>query len=432
MIAKGAQMTSNNRDAQPVGGAGYEARAVFILAVGLGLVGLDRFIIMPLFPVMAKDLGLTYKDMGLISASLALTWGFAAIFAGRLADRVGVKTVLVPAALAFSGLVALSGVAAGLGGLLVIRALMGFAEGAFVPACIVAATRASKPSRVGLNVGLLHMSMALFGLGIAPVMATQLLKVLPSWHWVFVIAAVPGLLMAYGIRRILQAGPIEAETAAETVAETGQPLVPAESWRSVMLRPAVAANALAMACWLSAVTIKAAFLPNYLTDHLHLPLDRMGFVLSGLGVGGVIGMLTVPALGDRFGYKRVALASAVLHVGALGLFTVAGLDTAYLFVLLLLSSFAGAGATALTVGPLTSGAVGRPLAATATGIVVGCGEIVGGAVTPILVGSLAVSNGIAIVPVCAMVAVGLGGLILALGVREPVDWGYGRRLEAVP
>lgn len=143
-------------------------------------------------------------------------------------------------------------------------------------------------------------------------------------------------------------------------------------------------------------------------------------------------MLTVPALGDRFGYKRVALASAVLHLVALGLFTFAGPDVVYLFALLLLSSLAGAGATALTVGPLTGGAVGRPLAATATGIVVGCGEIIGGAVTPVLVGSLAANNGIGVVPVCAFVAVGLGGLVLALGVREPAGWGYGRSVEAVP
>lgn len=421
-------MTDTARRIPAAAGAGYEARVVFILSIGLGLVGLDRFIIMPLFPVMAKDLGLTYKDMGLISAALALTWGLAAIFMGRLADRVGVKAVLVPAAVAFSGLVALSGVAVGLGSLLVIRALMGFAEGAFVPAAIVATTRVSRPTRRGLNIGLLHMAMALFGLGIAPIMATQLLKVLPSWHWIFVVAAVPGLLMAYGLKRILRTGPVPAD-AGRAPGPGGSP---GQSWRSVLRRPAVVANALAMACWLSAVTIKAALLPNYLTDHLRLPLDQMGFVLSGLGVGGVIGMLTVPALGDRFGYKRVALASAVLHMVALGLFTVAGPDPVSLFALLLLSSLAGAGATALTVGPLTGGAVGRPFAATATGIVVGCGEIVGGAVTPVLVGSLATSSGIGVVPVCALVAVGLGGLILALGVREPSASGYPRSVEAVP
>ncbi|MEO0369174.1 MAG: MFS transporter, partial [Pseudomonadota bacterium] len=67
----------------------YERKAIMLLAVGFGLVGLDRFIIMPLFPVIAEDLGLTYQDLGLISGSLAFTWGLAAIFGGGLADRIG-------------------------------------------------------------------------------------------------------------------------------------------------------------------------------------------------------------------------------------------------------------------------------------------------------------------------------------------------------
>ncbi|MEN0106632.1 MAG: MFS transporter, partial [Pseudomonas sp.] len=44
--------------------ARYEYAAVAMLALGFGLVGLDRFIILPLFPVMMKDLNLNYQDLG--------------------------------------------------------------------------------------------------------------------------------------------------------------------------------------------------------------------------------------------------------------------------------------------------------------------------------------------------------------------------------
>lgn len=54
----------------------YEWKAVALLAIGFGLVGLDRFIILPLYPVMMRDLGLDYQDLGNISAILALAWGF--------------------------------------------------------------------------------------------------------------------------------------------------------------------------------------------------------------------------------------------------------------------------------------------------------------------------------------------------------------------
>lgn len=41
-------------------GPKYEFKAVALLSLGLGMVGPDRFVINPLFPVMQKDLGLNY------------------------------------------------------------------------------------------------------------------------------------------------------------------------------------------------------------------------------------------------------------------------------------------------------------------------------------------------------------------------------------
>src|SRR5208337_1970679 len=81
---------------------GYEFKAVALMALGLGVVGFDRFIINPLFPIIQKDLGLSYQDLGLISAVLALTWGVASIFSGQIADRLGHKPVMVVATLVFS------------------------------------------------------------------------------------------------------------------------------------------------------------------------------------------------------------------------------------------------------------------------------------------------------------------------------------------
>src|SRR5271165_2746465 len=84
----------------------YEFKAVSLMAIGFGIVGLDRFIINPLFPVMAKELGLTYQDLGLISAVLALAWGIASISSGRISDRLGRKPVIVTSVIIFSLLVA--------------------------------------------------------------------------------------------------------------------------------------------------------------------------------------------------------------------------------------------------------------------------------------------------------------------------------------
>lgn len=388
---------------------GYELKAVSLLTLGLGLVGLDRFIINPLFPVMQKELGLNYRDLGLISAALALAWGAAAIFAGGLSDRIGRKKVLVPALMMFSLLVATSGLAGGLISLLVIRALMGFAEGAYLPASVVATVEASKPSRIGLNSGILQMAQPLVGLGFGPLIAVGLLKVVPSWHWVFGVVAIPGLVLALVMAKVLRSD------APVAVAKKAEP----PRFREVLRYPAVIVNTVCMFCYLTSVMTLSAFMPNYLTDHLKLSLDQMAMVTAGQGLGSLVGMVLVPAISDRLGRKPVMLVALVINAAALWLFTTIGADPVALFAILFVALAMNSGAIAINVGPLTSAAVPAQLAASATGLVIGLGEIVGGAVAPAAAGALAQQMGIAVTPQIALAAIVLAIVLVALGVREP-------------
>jgi MFS family permease len=94
--------------------------AAALLSFGLGLVGIDRFMIMPLFHVMMTDLHLDYQDLGHITGVLAVAWGISATFMGDLSDRVGHRRVILPAIIMFSLLAALSGLATGVGSLILI------------------------------------------------------------------------------------------------------------------------------------------------------------------------------------------------------------------------------------------------------------------------------------------------------------------------
>lgn len=395
----------------------YETEAVGLLALGFGMVGLDRFIINPLFPVMQKDLGLNYQDLGLISAVLALTWGVASIFSGRLSDRIGRKRVLVPAMVLFSLLVATSGLATGMLSLLLIRGLMGLAEGAYVPASIVATVEASKPSRLGLNVGIQQMAAPLVGLGLGPVIAIGLLQVLPSWHWVFAVVAIPGLVIAAVMARTLR-----NDTPALTTRER-----PATPWREVLAHRPVIVNTLGMFCYLTCLITLSAFMPSYLTDHLKLSLAQMGLVLTGLGVGSFVGMVVVPAVSDRLGRKRVMLVALATEVAVLAWLPTIGAEPAALFAALFIATFMNAGVVAINVGPLTSAAVPRHLTTSATGVVVGLGEIVGGALAPAVAGVLAQKIGITVIPQMALWAIVAGLVVVMVGVREPVRSAADRR-----
>ncbi|MNS25035.1 Hexuronate transporter [compost metagenome] len=388
----------------------YEWKAVALLALGFGLVGLDRFIILPLFPVMMRDLNLNYQDLGNISAVLALAWGISSMFMGRLSDRIGRRKVIIPSVIMFSLLAGLSGLATGVGALLLIRAVMGVAEGAFTPTSIAATAEASHPRRLGMNIGIQQAFFPLLGLGLAPIVATQLLLVVPSWRWVFVLVSVPGFLIAWALYRVLRE-PRETAPAVQHVA------VPGTRWTTVLRQRNVLLNIACMFCMLTCLFVSSVMLPNYLTDYLHMGMQQMGFVMSAIGFGGFFGMVVMPTLSDRLGRKPVALLSCLATGLALWLMIQTGAEPVKLFLLLFATTFFNFSMICLTVGPLTSESVPPALISTATGLVVGIGEVFGGGVAPALAGYIAQHHGIENTLYLALSGAVLG-LVVALFLRE--------------
>lgn len=384
----------------------YEWKAVALLAFGFALVNLDRFIMYPLFPVMMRDLGVDYQDLGLISAAVAITWGLASMVFGRLSDRMGRRGILVTSVLVFSLVCGLTGLAAGVGSLLLIRAVMGVFEGAYAPTSIAAVVDASGPGRVGRNVGIQQLVAPLVGIALAPILAIQLLGMLPSWRWVFVVATVPGLLCAWLIYRTLR----------EHAPDTARASAPAAAWREVLRYRNVPRNILGFCFWLSPLIVLAALLPSYLTDHLHLPLEQMGAVVSAMGFGGAAGMLLVPALSDRFGRRTIVVACLTLAIPLLVILMRAGPDPVQLFILVFAANMLIAGVVS-AAHAITADSVPAQHMSTVTGLVVGIGEIVGGSVAPALAGALAKAYGIQTVIPFSIASLVIG-LVVALSLES--------------
>ncbi|MAT51010.1 MAG: MFS transporter [Porticoccaceae bacterium] len=403
-------MTNNHND--DTWDTRYEWKAVALLSIGFGLVGLDRFMIQPLFPVMMKDLNFDYQDIGLISGVLAIAWGVAAMFCGRLADKVGHRKVLIPAVVLFSLLAGFSGLATGLMSLLFIRALMGLAEGAFTPTSIVATLDASKPSRHGLNLGIQQNMVALIGLGLAPLIVTQLLAVVPSWRWVFILVSLPGFIVAYLMYRVMR-DPSPRVAAEHTITHDARQ----HRWQDVFQYRNVPLNICGMFCWLTVVTVMGVFFPNYLVDHLGLTITEMGFVVSAIGFGGSAGNLVMPGLSDRFGRKPILALGVVVAVCALLALRYIGNSPLALFSLVFIVMFCVFSNVTLTVGPLTVESVPATLMATASGLVVGIGEVFGGGIVPAVAGFVAKHYGIEHILTLAAIGMSLG-LIVAIFLKE--------------
>ena len=84
--------------AAPIQNPKQEFWGVLVLALGFGLVGIDRCLLSPMFPTIAHDLHLSYGGIGVITGALAIAWGFAALIMGNLSDRIGQRIVLTGSA----------------------------------------------------------------------------------------------------------------------------------------------------------------------------------------------------------------------------------------------------------------------------------------------------------------------------------------------
>lgn len=382
----------------------YEWKAVTLLAVGFGLVGLDRWLIAPLFPSIMKDLNLTAQDVGNCIGVLGLAWGVFAALMGGISDKVGRRRVLIPAIIAFSLLSGFSGLAGGLLSLIAIRGLMGVAEGSFCPTSFAATADASHPRRRGLNLGLQQSGFALFGLALSPIIATQLLNFV-TWRWVFALVAIPGLILGALLFFVIR----EPKVVQEVASEQG-----AVSLGHVLKSRNILVAMLALCCAMTGVFVLSALLPLYLTSYLSLGTQKMGLVVSAIGFGGFFGQFGLPGLSDVVGRRLASMVGFAGTAVMLYIFRGLGAQPLALFAVLFVASFFTLGLVSLLSGPVATEAAPIGLVSTSIGAVVGVGEIFGGGIAPAMGGYVAAHFGIQNILWLPMCAVILGTLVSML------------------
>ena len=387
----------------------YEWKAVLTLSLAFGLVGLDRFILPPLFPAMMKDLDLNYQDLGNLVGALGIAWGVSAIVIGGLSDRLGRRRVLVPAVVLFSLLSVFSGMATGLISLLFMRAIMGVAEGAVAPTGVAAAVEASHPARRGMNNGIFQCSISLFGSGIGPILATQLLE-FTTWRKVFWLVGIPGLVVASLLWFIIRE---PAATAVHGTADAPKrvPMSRIFKHRNVPL------SMVTLLCAMTGVFVLSAVMPNYLVDYLKLTGPQMGFVTSAIGFGGALGQFGLLTVSDFIGRRTTTVLSFILAAVSLWIFIHTGANPSMLFGVLFVAAMFNFGALAILAGPIPAEAAPIGLIASAAGIVIGAGEIFGGGIAPSIAGAIAQNAGIQYTLHFALGGQ-VVGLVLSLFLRE--------------
>jgi MFS family permease len=366
----------------------YEWKIILLLSITFGLVGLDRFILPIILQspnsTMGADLGLTPADGGRLAGYLGMAWGISAFAMGYLADKVGRRAVLAPAILVFSLMSVFSGLVGSVMALVLVRVIMGVAEGPVASTGVAVAVEASKPSRRGMNNGIFQCMISLFGLALGPIIATRLLET-HSWRVVFMLVGIPGLVMAVLMWMVIRE-PLKRAVSGH--GGGGTPFLSMFGHRNAKVAP------LTLICAMGGIFVIAAMLTAYLTAPVGagLGLDPVtaGTVFSAVGIGGAIGQFAMPTLSDHIGRKPATLASYILAAVSLYFFTQAGPESiSTLWILLFFAALFNFAALAILAGPVAAEAAPPGMLASMAGFVIFAGEFVGGGISPIIAGRIA-------------------------------------------
>jgi MFS family permease len=400
----------------------YENRLMAVLCLTFGFVFFDRNAMSYLGPFVQKDLNLTNTEVGWLSSALSFAFALSALGIGYLSDKTGKrKSILLVTVTIFSLCSALSGLASSFVVLLLSRMLMGTAEGGVLPISQSLIALESDERRRGLNAGVMqNLGSNLIGSSIAPIV---LVAIANAYHWraAFYIAAIPGLICAFLLWKVVREPQTHAiSPAAEaTVAAEKMSVLQMFGYRNIIL-------CCAMCCFMVAwMVLGWVFLPLVYENYLHIPSEHASWLMALLGISAAVFAFIVPGLSDKLGRKPVVVVFSLIGV----IYPLAVLNytgSAVVLGAVIFIGWSASGVFPLFMATIPSETIPAKYVATSLGLIVGVGEVVGGAGGPPLAGKLADLYGLQAPMYMAMICAVAGGL-LAMGLKETAPIKVGAR-----
>ena len=275
-----------------------------------------------LLPFLARDLGLTYSQVGLIISMRQLVSTAVNLPAGVIVDTLGRRGLLMGLSLAWAAVPYLVvGLTSSYTVILVAVSLVGIGGFLWHPAAITAISE-MYPTRRGYGLAL-HELGANLGEALTP-LAAGLLLVALNWRSVLLLIVALGLLLTLSVVGMMyrrHGWRVAPSVRSPSVRDYAKGL-------GVLVRNA-RLLVLTLVSGVRAMTQLglSTFLPLYLSNELHVPAPLLGLYLAVVQASGMIATPIAGTLSDRLGPKRVATAGmlttsvvvfgfAALHLGA--------------------------------------------------------------------------------------------------------------------
>ena len=389
------------------------ARLVSLFAFAFGWMFLVRNSTGLLAPQLLPALGLGSRHLGILAATLAVSWSLFGWWIPSRFTRIGLRARLAAVCAILAAACLVGAASTNLAVLVVFQLLAGLAGGPALPLIQAGVATWLDSGRRGRYMGLVQgLGGSLLAAVLGPICLVPLVAS-TGWRGALLIlalgAAAAALLATLALPRAARGSAwLDASKPRDPhSAPSGTP----GARRNVLLCSAVGGLLVA---WL---VLGTTFFPLYLVSARGLGAVEMSRVMGLIGAGSLFGVLTIPHLSDRVGRRPALAIGAVLGcLSPLALLT-PGLSTEWMRLLVFAGSAAG-GTFPLFLAVIPSEAGPAERIATRVGIVQAASELAGGVLAPILAGWLADAHGLRVAVVLASLAPLLAGL-LALGVNEP-------------
>ncbi|UOF89277.1 MFS transporter [Fodinisporobacter ferrooxydans] len=365
----------------------YDIKLVWFIFFILGFVMLDRLAITFLFPIIAPILHLNNTEIGQIMMWMTLAFDVSAVLISSLSDKSGYrKRWLIPFVFATAIFSGMSAFAVSFGSMLVLRVLNGFGEGPTYPLSASMIMAESSPERVGRNIGFAQSGVGLIGLALAPLVVTQL-AVHTNWRVAFLLTCVPTLIMGLILIKYTREIHFQKSDSNGTNFST---FIEALKYRNVLVSVFVSV------CLMIALWVMNIFAPLFLTKVDHLTEAQMGYVMGIMGLGAFAWGFLVPLISDYWGRKPTLVLFSFLSVfPPIIMYFYHGGWVNLAIIAFFLNVVQGVFPLFMNIIPMET--VPERLAATASALSMGVGEVIGAAVTPAVAGVLADHFGLPIV-----------------------------------
>ena len=338
-----------------------------------------------LLPLIGKELGLSYTEIGLIMTTQHIVGAISNLPGGMVVDMVGKKGYLMATSLFWVGFpYALMSLTHNYWMLLVCVTLVGIGNNLWHPAAIT--TLAYRyPDRKGLVISVHGMGGNVAD-GLAPLVVGALLAWF-TWRTVVVINVVPGLVMAAMI--LVMLGAFSMSTSHDHVNAGGRSRSTRDYLKDVMslLRNrALMLVSIGSAFRTMTQTGLLTFLPVYLAYELDYSPFVVGVCMSAMQVAGFAASPIGGHLSDKMGRKRIVMSSMVLTCVMIVFMALAGKSVTFVLFIALVGFFLYAMRPVLQAWAVE--ATPRELAGSGVGLQFGIQHI-GASIAPALFGMIA-------------------------------------------